>query len=77
MLDGGHIIPEEVIRRGYKNGTINFFSSFIRIVDFWLFLNNTKYVPTFITEEYFNESTTIYDSTIWPLIKNEYGDIHK
>ncbi len=50
VLEGGHNIPEEVIRSRYKNGIINFFSPFMQVVDFWLFVNNTKDIPTFIAE---------------------------
>lgn len=69
VLEGGHDIPEEVIRRRYKNGIINFFSSFMQIVDFWLFVNNTQNQSTFIATGYTGEPAIIYNTNIWSIIK--------
>lgn len=41
VKEGGHNIPEEVIRRRYENGLINFFGIFEPIVDEWMFIDNS------------------------------------
>ncbi|MBC7423896.1 MAG: hypothetical protein H7334_10640 [Ferruginibacter sp.] len=71
VLEGGHNIPEEVIRRRYKNGTINFFSSFMQVVDFWLFINNTKDVSTFIAKGYLGKPAIVFDLNTWSIIKEQ------
>ena len=69
VLEGGHDIPEEVIRRRYKNGIINFFSPFMQVVDFWLFVNNTKDVSTFIAKGYLGKPAIVFDLNTWSIIK--------
>ena len=71
VLEGGHDIPEEVIRRRYKNGTINFFSPFMQVVDFWLFVNNTKDVSTFIAKGYLGKPAIVFDLNTWSIIKEQ------
>jgi predicted ABC-type ATPase len=41
VKEGGHNIPEEVIRRRYENGLKNFFGIFESIVDEWMFIDNS------------------------------------
>lgn len=41
IKEGGHNIPEEVIRRRYENGLKNFFGIFEPIVDEWMFIDNS------------------------------------
>lgn len=41
VKEGGHNIPEDVIRRRYKNGLINFFRIFESLVDEWIFIDNS------------------------------------
>lgn len=41
IKEGGHNIPEEVIRRRYVNGLNNFFGIFEPIVDEWMFIDNS------------------------------------
>lgn len=41
VKEGGHNIPEEVIRRRYVNGLNNFFGIFEPIVDEWMFIDNS------------------------------------
>ncbi|WP_226336328.1 hypothetical protein [Echinicola marina] len=41
VKEGGHFIPEEVIRRRYTGGLSNFFNLFLPKVDNWLFVNNS------------------------------------
>ncbi len=41
VKEGGHNIPEEVIRRRYDNGLKNFFGIFEPIVDEWMFIDNS------------------------------------
>jgi len=42
VSEGGHNIPEEVIRRRYDLGLKNFFELFKERVDFWTLVDNTE-----------------------------------
>ena len=41
VREGGHNIPEDIIKRRYENGLRNFFNIFESIVDEWLFIDNS------------------------------------
>ncbi len=41
VKEGGHNIPEDVIRRRYVSGLKNFFGKFISLVDEWMFIDNS------------------------------------
>ena len=41
VKEGGHNIPEDIIRRRYENGLRNFFEIFEPIVDEWMFIDNS------------------------------------
>lgn len=41
VKEGGHHIPEDVIRRRYENGLKNFFDIFEPIMDEWMFIDNS------------------------------------
>lgn len=41
VKEGGHDIPEEVIRRRYHSGLENFFKLFLPKVDNWIFVDNS------------------------------------
>lgn len=41
VKEGGHHIPENVIRRRYENGLNNFFKVFYDQVDEWMFIDNS------------------------------------
>lgn len=50
VTQGGHDIPEEVIRRRFEAGLKNFFEIYKQIVDEWYLLDNTNDVPCLIAE---------------------------
>lgn len=71
VKEGGHNIPEEVIRRRYKGGLNNFFNLFLPIVDNWLFVNNSGDSYEIIAEGSLNE-ITINNVLQWEELKEKY-----
>ena len=71
VKEGGHNIPENVIRRRYRNGLYNFFKLYKSMVDDWMFINNSGDFYEVIAEgtgigdEILNEKT-------WSVLKNKY-----
>jgi len=63
VSEGGHDIPEDVIRRRYKKGMQNL-QQFIKSVDFWFVLNNSKKTLQFIAEGNKFE-ITIFEKESW------------
>lgn len=45
VAQGGHNVPEEVIRRRFKSGIRNFDQIYKKIVDAWAFYDNSSSVP--------------------------------
>lgn len=71
VKEGGHHIPEEVIRRRYKSGLKNFFNLFLPRVDNWLFVNNSGDNYEIIAESSKNE-ITINNFLYWEELKEKY-----
>jgi predicted ABC-type ATPase len=71
VKEGGHHIPEEVIRRRYKSGLKNFFNLFLPRVDNWLFVNNSGDSYEIIAEGSMNE-ITVNNVLQWKELKEKY-----
>ena len=74
VKEGGHHIPEDVIRRRYKSGLKNFFNLFLDKMDNWLFVNNSGDTYEIIAEGAWNEET-VNNVKQWEELKmNYYGN---
>lgn len=62
VREGGHNIPENVIKRRYVAGIKNLFKIFIPIVDNWLIADNSAVPRTLIAEGGTGMETVIYDT---------------
>lgn len=71
VKEGGHHIPEDVIRRRYKSGLKNLFNLFLTRVDNWLVVNNSGDNYEIIAEGALNEET-IHNVTLWEALKRKY-----
>ena len=69
--EGGHHIPEEVIRRRYNNGLSNFFKLYKPIVDDWIFINSSSKSYKIVAEGT-RFDVEIRDRELWLLLKNQY-----
>jgi predicted ABC-type ATPase len=71
VKEGGHHIPEETIRRRYDLGIKNMFNLYIPIVDFWMFIDNSK-TPFEILAEGQENKEVVNNELIWNKLKNKY-----
>ena len=71
VQEGGHNIPEDVIRRRYENGLRNFFNLFLPRVDNWLFVNNSGDTYEIIAEGTRND-ITVNNMQQWEELKEKY-----
>ena len=67
VIEGGHQIPEEVIRRRYAKGIKNL-KTFIDLVDNWVVLNNSEDPFQFIAKGNKNEIVIFEKETFEKLI---------
>lgn len=68
VRQGGHNIPENVIRRRYENGIRNLISLFLPIVDKWSIYDNSDYTlghPQKIAEMLVDKSIIVENSELW------------
>jgi predicted ABC-type ATPase len=65
VSEGGHNIPEEVIRRRYFRGIVNLFEKYIGVCDEWIVADNSELKYKIIAEGTKNESATIFDAEKW------------
>ncbi len=72
VKEGGHDIPEDVIRRRYENGLKNFFRIYEPIVDEWLFIDNSAEPYELIASNDF-EGRIIKNKDKWGLLFEKYG----
>lgn len=69
VLEGGHNIPTEIIIRRYSSGLRNFFTLYKSIVDYWLFIDNSKTEQELIAEAKENSDPLIYNQNKWSNIQ--------
>ena len=74
VSEGGHNIPEEVIRRRYYRGMANLTSKFINICDYWIVINNSTRPFNFVAEGQGSEELIIHDTTVWEVIKKQSNE---
>lgn len=72
VKEGGHNIPEEVIRRRYQNGLSNFFKLYKPIVNDWMFINNSGDSYDIVAQGATSEEV-IFNDQIWSNLKNQYN----
>ncbi len=71
VKEGGHHIPEDVIRRRYKSGLRNFFNLFLAKFDNWLFVDNSGDNYEIIAEGALKEET-INNVGQWEELKRKF-----
>jgi len=64
VSEGGHHIPEEVIRRRYSKGIQNL-EEFAAISNYWLVINSSDTELQFIAEGNLNKEITIFEKAVW------------
>lgn len=72
VKEGGHDIPEMVIRRRYQNGLRNFFRLYQPIVDNWMFINNSGGLYELIAKHETSE-IEVANNEIWTNLKKQYN----
>jgi predicted ABC-type ATPase len=65
VREGGHNIPEQVIRRRYNKGIRNLINLFIPVVDNWLVIDNSENPFLTVAEGQQGENMIIQDKNIW------------
>lgn len=71
VIEGGHNIPVDVVKRRFEKGLHNLFNRYIPIVDSWMLIDNSNEQFDFIAKGSGNEFD-ISNSGKWLELKNKY-----
>jgi predicted ABC-type ATPase len=70
---GGHVVPDETIRRRYTAGLRNFFELYAPIADRWHFFDNTQEPRRLLATGGVHLAEHAEDRALWDKIKKEYS----
>jgi predicted ABC-type ATPase len=68
VASGGHGIPEDVIRRRYDRGLVNFFKIYRPLADQWLMYDNSEREPRLVATGSGDSRIEIADQSTWSTI---------
>lgn len=68
VLEGGHNIPTDTIIRRYRSGLKNFFTLYKEVVNYWLFIDNSKTDQELVAEGNDDGHQVVYNKSKWALI---------
>ena len=75
VAEGGHNIPEDVIRRRYYRGIFNLLNLYLPICNKWIVVNNKTIVPELIAKGSSGGENMIQNEYIWDIINAQsYSD---
>jgi predicted ABC-type ATPase len=69
VLEGGHHIPRDTIRRRYRAGIRNLFQIYLPIVDNFMIFDSTNSIPVPIAHKFTDESIIITNPLKWHQLK--------
>lgn len=73
VQEGGHHIPEDVIRRRYERGLHNFFTLFKPLVFNWILIDGSDDKRPIIAEK-IDGVERVFDNIIWKNLNEEYNE---
>jgi predicted ABC-type ATPase len=74
VLEGGHTIENEVIRRRYKNGIKNLFEIYLSVVDEVMIFDNSAGKPELIAEKTLESEVKILNEIKFNKLKSYYHE---
>lgn len=70
VKEGGHNIPEDVIRRRYNSGVRNLFNIYMDCVDYWALIDNSQNPREIVAEGGKNLERKIHNNELYNIIKD-------
>ncbi len=69
--EGGHNIPEKIIKRRYYSGMKNLFELYTPVSDYWIIVNNSNPNLELIAEGNYDNIERIENNRIFEIMKND------
>ena len=70
VIEGGHNIPTDVIRRRYQAGIDNLFNIYLNIVDSWMIVENQLNPRVLIADGGLDNEPRIYNESLYLKLKS-------
>ena len=70
VIEGGHNIPTDVIKRRYQAGIDNLFNIYLDIVDSWMIVENYQMPRVLIADGGLNSEPNIYNQDLYLKIQS-------
>jgi predicted ABC-type ATPase len=74
VLDGGHNVPEPVVRRRFERSIKNFMCLYSQVVDFWMLFDNSGESPVMVALEKQGKQR-IMERVLYENIVRRYGSV--
>ncbi len=71
VRNGGHGIPEEVVRRRYAAGIRNLFDLYQSVTTSWVLYNSSGPLPTLVAEGLEWQPERVYDTDVWATVRRQ------
>lgn len=75
VLEGGHDVAQQVIRRRYHTGLVNLFDRYIPICDYWMVFDNSNLKADLVVEGYISHEPIVKNNFIFEQIKQSYESV--
>jgi hypothetical protein len=72
VRNGGHSIPENVIRRRYDRSLNNFFNHYMPIADSWMMIDNSARPLRWIAAREVVGGVRVYNEPLWKELRSRY-----
>lgn len=69
VLEGGHDVKPDVVKRRYYAGLRNLFKLYMHKCDYWMFFDNSRLGAELVAEGYAGGKTNIKNNTIFDTVK--------
>ena len=77
VLEGGHNVSQQVIKRRYATGLVNLFERYIPICDYWMIFDNSNPKAELVAEGYWGDEPILKNNFIFEQLKQSYESARK
>lgn len=71
VQNGGHNIPDDIVRRRYSTGIRNFFDLYQTVTTSWVLYNSSGPQPTLVAEGLESQPERVYDTDVWATVGSQ------
>lgn len=69
VRNGGHNIPDDVVRRRYAAGIQNLFALYRSVTTSWVVYNSSGPLPALVAEGLESQPERVYDTDVWAVVR--------